>query len=182
MKPSTGAAVRDHRNAVRDRSESLSAFNRNRCPQSSESAGVAAGLSKVHFRDRHHIAKAMAELVSYLSIIPHMRCSTFLRLQPPAPAGAFFRRSTSCVETRRRAQDGTMSRHREPSPASRICLAKEERRELSTIGKPRPARAGLFLQPSPARPSAPAIACQYQQPKHLHTRVRFARRPHPTPP
>ena len=28
MKPSTGAAVRDHRNAVRDRSESLSAFNR----------------------------------------------------------------------------------------------------------------------------------------------------------
>jgi hypothetical protein len=38
MKPSTGAAVRDHRNAVRDRSESLSAFNRNRCPQSSESA------------------------------------------------------------------------------------------------------------------------------------------------
>src|SRR5262249_45820732 len=38
MKPSTGAAVRDHRNAVRDRSESLSAFNRNRCPQSSQSA------------------------------------------------------------------------------------------------------------------------------------------------
>lgn len=28
MKLSTGAAVRDHRNAVRDRSESLSAFNR----------------------------------------------------------------------------------------------------------------------------------------------------------
>jgi hypothetical protein len=26
LKPSTGAAVRDHRNAVRDRSESLSAF------------------------------------------------------------------------------------------------------------------------------------------------------------
>jgi hypothetical protein len=40
MKPSTGAAVRDHRNAVRDRSESLSAFNRNRCPQSSESAQI----------------------------------------------------------------------------------------------------------------------------------------------
>src|SRR5262249_60362383 len=38
MKPSAGAAARDHRNAVRDRSESLSAFNRNRCPQSSESA------------------------------------------------------------------------------------------------------------------------------------------------
>src|ERR1700746_1138606 len=43
MKPSTGTGVRDHRNAVRDRSESLSAFNRNRCPQSSESA-IAAGV------------------------------------------------------------------------------------------------------------------------------------------
>ena len=33
-----GAAVRDHRNAVRDGSESLSAINRNPCPQSPESA------------------------------------------------------------------------------------------------------------------------------------------------
>src|SRR5258708_7020311 len=39
LKPSTGATVRDHRNAVRDRSESLSAINRNTCPQSPESAG-----------------------------------------------------------------------------------------------------------------------------------------------
>src|SRR5258708_3383489 len=38
LKPSKGAAVRDHRNAVRDRSESLSAINRNPCPQSPESA------------------------------------------------------------------------------------------------------------------------------------------------
>src|SRR5258708_293975 len=38
LKPSTGATVRDHRNAVRDRSESLSAINRNTCPQSPESA------------------------------------------------------------------------------------------------------------------------------------------------
>src|SRR5580658_11068373 len=38
LKPSMGAAVRDHRNAVRDRSESLSAINRNPCPQSPESA------------------------------------------------------------------------------------------------------------------------------------------------
>src|SRR5271170_7241436 len=43
LKPSTGAAVRDHRNAVRDRSESLSAINRNTCPQSPESA-----LSQFH--------------------------------------------------------------------------------------------------------------------------------------
>src|SRR5258708_2614571 len=38
LKPSMGAAVRDHRNAVRDRSKSLSAINRNTCPQSPESA------------------------------------------------------------------------------------------------------------------------------------------------
>src|SRR5258706_11859986 len=41
LKPSMGAAVRDHRNAVRDRSESLSAINRNTCPQSPESAPIA---------------------------------------------------------------------------------------------------------------------------------------------
>src|SRR6266849_2461649 len=34
LKPSTAHAVRDHRNAVRDRSESLSAIDRNHCPQS----------------------------------------------------------------------------------------------------------------------------------------------------
>jgi hypothetical protein len=28
---------------------------------------------KAHFCDRHHIASAMAELMFYLSIIPHMR-------------------------------------------------------------------------------------------------------------
>jgi hypothetical protein len=38
MKPSTGAAVRLHRNAVRDRPDSLSAFKRNACPLSAESA------------------------------------------------------------------------------------------------------------------------------------------------
>jgi hypothetical protein len=38
LKPSTGAAVRDYRNAVRDRSESLSAIDRNHRPHSPESA------------------------------------------------------------------------------------------------------------------------------------------------
>jgi hypothetical protein len=38
MKPSTGAAVRLHRNAVRDRPESLSAFKWNACPPSPEYA------------------------------------------------------------------------------------------------------------------------------------------------
>src|SRR5580692_9558883 len=36
MTPSTGAAVRLHRNAVRDRPESLSAFKWNACPPSPE--------------------------------------------------------------------------------------------------------------------------------------------------
>src|SRR6202051_5089955 len=38
IKPSTGIAVRVHRNAVRDRSELLSAIDRNHCPFSPESA------------------------------------------------------------------------------------------------------------------------------------------------
>src|SRR6202790_2225136 len=41
LKLSTGATVRDHRNAVRDRSESLSAIDRNHCPHSPESADGA---------------------------------------------------------------------------------------------------------------------------------------------
>src|ERR1700674_1971402 len=41
LKLSTGATVRDHRNAVRDRSESLSACDRNPCPHSPESASTA---------------------------------------------------------------------------------------------------------------------------------------------
>src|ERR1700730_1441437 len=45
LKPSTGAAVRDHRNAVRDRSESLSAIDRNHCPHSPESA--AKGQNRI---------------------------------------------------------------------------------------------------------------------------------------
>jgi hypothetical protein len=50
LKPSRGAAVRDHRNAVRDRSESLSAIDRNHCPHSPESAGktlVAVDLTEI---------------------------------------------------------------------------------------------------------------------------------------
>src|SRR5271156_5184015 len=47
LKPSTGAAVRDHRNAVRDRSESLSAIDRNRCPHSPESAYLSAAAKAI---------------------------------------------------------------------------------------------------------------------------------------
>jgi hypothetical protein len=47
MKPSTGAAVRLHRNAVRDRPESLSAFKWNACPPSPE---PTLALEDVPFR------------------------------------------------------------------------------------------------------------------------------------
>src|SRR5580693_1658082 len=50
LKPSMGAAVRDHRNAVHDRSESLSAINRNPRPQSPESA---------HFHSQPHSGGAI---------------------------------------------------------------------------------------------------------------------------
>src|ERR1700688_716011 len=56
LKPSMGAAVRDHRNAVRDRSESLSAINRTACPQS---------LDCAYYSDIEHpeFLKAYAEIV-----------------------------------------------------------------------------------------------------------------------
>src|SRR5580692_8381208 len=38
------APVRNHRNGVRNRSEALSAFNRNSCPPSSESATLACKI------------------------------------------------------------------------------------------------------------------------------------------
>ena len=52
LKPSTGAAVRDHRNAVRDRSESLSAIDRNHCPHSPESASKRFVEASFAFHDR----------------------------------------------------------------------------------------------------------------------------------
>ena len=51
MRPSTGAAVRLHRNAVRDRPDSLSAFKWNACPPSPESAlGPMIARSSVSVR------------------------------------------------------------------------------------------------------------------------------------
>src|SRR5450432_4386989 len=55
LKPSKGAAVRDHRNAVRDRSESLSAINRNPCPQSPESAVFRRFAIMHHWKRVQHI-------------------------------------------------------------------------------------------------------------------------------
>ena len=69
LKPSTGAAVRDHRNAVRDRSESLSAIDRNHCPHSPESAYMSATAAA--FAESGHgfppagIAKVCARLISF---------------------------------------------------------------------------------------------------------------------
>src|ERR1700729_3039691 len=51
LKLSTGPTVRDHRNAVRDRSESLSAIDRNHCPHSPESAAKRVFRSVMAVRD-----------------------------------------------------------------------------------------------------------------------------------
>jgi hypothetical protein len=48
-------------------------------------------LQKAHSCDRHHIASAMAELVSCLSIIPHMRSFDVPPKLSPAHAGLFLR-------------------------------------------------------------------------------------------
>src|SRR5229473_3838501 len=55
---SMGATVRDHRNAVRDRSESLSAIDRNHCPHSPESAsfsGVKADQTLLDEQRQHKL-------------------------------------------------------------------------------------------------------------------------------
>src|SRR5258707_10812345 len=57
VKPSMGAAVRDHRNAVRDRSESLSAINRNTCPQSPESADGGQEDMRAKFPGWWHLSR-----------------------------------------------------------------------------------------------------------------------------
>ena len=54
MKPSTGAAVRLHRNAVRDRPDSLSAFKWNARPPSPEST---YGERKRNFVGQHFWAR-----------------------------------------------------------------------------------------------------------------------------
>ena len=51
-------------------------------------------LQKAHSCDRHHIASAMAGLVSCLSIIPHMRSFDVPPKLSPAHAGLFLRRLT----------------------------------------------------------------------------------------
>jgi len=62
-----GAAVRDHRNAVRDRSESLSAINRNTCPQSPESAA------------RAFVAKAVLDLPTTSGLLERLAVDATLR-------------------------------------------------------------------------------------------------------
>ena len=50
---------------------------------------------KAHFCDRHHIASAMAELASYLWIVPYMR-SFYVPPKYSAPlTRGFFRRSSA---------------------------------------------------------------------------------------
>src|SRR6516162_1159802 len=54
--------------------------------------------------ERRHIADVVAELVSYLSIVPHMRSFDVPpKHSAPLARGHFLHRSTSCVESGRRA-------------------------------------------------------------------------------
>src|SRR5262249_58479433 len=49
--------------------------------------------------DRHHTASAMAELASYLSIVPYMRSFDVPpKHSAPLTRGPFLRRSTFCLE------------------------------------------------------------------------------------
>jgi hypothetical protein len=59
-------------------------------PQRVSNARRCRPIQKAHFCDRHHIASAMAELVSYLSIIPHMRSFDVPPKLSPAHAGLFL--------------------------------------------------------------------------------------------
>jgi hypothetical protein len=107
-------------------------------PQRSAARPNSAPCKKRILCDRHHIASAMAELVSYLSIVPHMRSSDVPpKHSSPPNAGHFFRRSTPASRAAAEpiANPGQSlpprpNWRREPSPASRICFAREERREV----------------------------------------------------
>src|ERR1700688_575824 len=84
FKPSMGAAVRDHRNAVRDRSESLSAINRNPCPQSPESArSHVRGMRLVHT----HLAKFVVFIIQDRDLV---RLLQYLRAKIPKNIGHGF--------------------------------------------------------------------------------------------
>ena len=65
-----------------------------RTPVTLANARRCRPTQKAHFCDRHHIASAMAELASCLSIIPHMRSFDVPPKLSPAHAGLFLRRST----------------------------------------------------------------------------------------
>src|SRR5580693_769152 len=68
LKPSMGAAVRDHRNAVRDRSESLSAINRNPRPQSPESANGDGAHRWWKVASRAHSIPKLVEITPQVGI------------------------------------------------------------------------------------------------------------------
>jgi hypothetical protein len=60
-----------------------------RTPVTLANARRCRPTQKAHFCDRHHIARAMAELVLCLSIIPHMRSFDVPPKLSPAQAGLF---------------------------------------------------------------------------------------------
>lgn len=92
MKPSTGAAVRDHRSAVRNQSESLSAINRNTCPQSPESAlGLRADevatltLDDVDWRSGEMLLRAKGRQRARMPIPPDVGAALVAYLRDGRP-------------------------------------------------------------------------------------------------
>jgi hypothetical protein len=67
MKPSTGAAVRLHRNAVRDRPDSLAAFKRNACPLSAESAPKILPAGLFHSALGKYVAWSIFRIGAWIS-------------------------------------------------------------------------------------------------------------------
>jgi DDE family transposase len=69
MKPSTGAAVRLHRNAVRDRPESLSAFTWNACPPSRrETVEHPFGTLKMRMGETHFLMKTLRKVATEMAL------------------------------------------------------------------------------------------------------------------
>src|ERR1700686_3707025 len=109
LKLSMGATVRDHRNAVRDRSESLSAIDGNDCPHSPESAfgkidrhadisSVPAGWTSFLFRfplGSRHLAAGADEAACGFSGAGKLKRK--IKYREPAAAASRARRLTKVI-------------------------------------------------------------------------------------
>ena len=124
MRPSTGAAVRLHRNAVRDRPDSLSAFKWNACPPSPESA---AGIDheRVHLSSRPS-RRRTSDGVCFRRLVSFRR----------SPANFSKEGSTSLTRARRRISRCSASVERPCRAARRFKRAISSSPKLRTCRFP----------------------------------------------